>query len=123
MPLLSRPTRRRIAVLALAAALGAPLAHARLLVATRIARSPGGLALGARRLLAQPALRRAVGVWLAHPGARLVLAPPAGVYGRVWAADLRSWLVALGVPAERITIRPGTGRRTALRIEVRDPGT
>jgi hypothetical protein len=110
------------AALLVAAALGMPSARARLLVATRLPRSPGVLAFGARHLLAEPALRRALAVWLAHPGARLVLAAPAGVYGRVWAGDVRSWLVALGVPAERVAIRPRVRPGSALRIEVRGPG-
>jgi hypothetical protein len=115
-----RPSPRVLAVLLLALGVVSPSARARLLVVTRLTRSPGTLALGARGVLTQPALRRAVSVWLAHPGARLVLAPPAGVYGRVWAADLRSWLVALGIPLGRIAIRPGVARGTSLRIEVRD---
>ena len=102
--------------------LGVPCARARLLRAGRIVRAPGVLVWGPRRLLEQPVLRRIVGVWLAHPGSRLVLEPPAGVYGRVWAADLRSWLVAFGIPAERISVRPGLRRGAALGIEVRGYG-
>lgn len=104
---------------ALAALLVAPVARARLLVETQIPRGPGALAVNARAVLGNPAIRRVVSVWLAHPGARLVIRPPRGVFGRVWADALRSWLVALGIPAERIRIRPALGPGETLLLEAR----
>lgn len=98
--------------------IGAP-AQGRLLRETQIERSPGVLAMNARSVLAEPAIREAVCAWIAHPGARLYLRPPAGAFGRVWATALRSWLVALGIPGERVIIRPPLQHGATLLLEVR----
>src|SRR5690348_8997687 len=53
-------------------------------------------------LLALPPLRAAVQDWVAHPGARIVLVHAGSDVGNLWAGELQDWLVALGVPSDRI---------------------
>ena len=62
----------------------------------------------------------AVRAWQAavreHPQARLVLVHAGGEEGSLWAAELRDWLVALGVPPDAIERVPGS---RADRLELR----
>ena len=118
-----RPAFSRFLAIVMGGLLLAPLgvAHARVLVETQLERTPGAMVLDARSVLANPAIRRSVRVWIAHPGASLVIQPPAGVFGRVWAESLRSWLVALGLPAESIRVRPALERGETLLLVVRTP--
>ena len=43
--------------------------------------------------------------WLADPQARLVIQHAGSDTGNLWAGELQDWLVALGVPADRIDKR------------------
>lgn len=64
-------------------------------------------------------LRDAVRQWMDQPQAALVIRYPGGEEGGLWAGELRSWLVALGVSAERIELWPGSSRADAVELEVR----
>jgi hypothetical protein len=50
---------------------------------------------------------------------RLVIRFASGDEGALWAEELRSWLVALGVPSARIVLEPGWPSPDALRLERR----
>lgn len=65
-----------------------------------------------------PALRAAVGNFMRQPGANIVIRYPGGEEGVIWVQELRSWLIALGIPSGRITVLPGSGRLDALDIRV-----
>lgn len=71
-----------------------------------------------RVMLEQPAVRQAVNTWLAQPGARLVVHHGAGQESALLAEELRAWLMALAVEAERITLRNDLKPSEPLTLEV-----
>ena len=68
---------------------------------------------------ALPGVRDCVQAWLAAPDQHLILVSAPGEEGGLWAAELRDWLVALGVPSAAIELRAvGTDKeRLQLRLE------
>lgn len=73
----------------------------------------------AAMVVALPGVRACVARWHGTPGDRLVIVHAPGEEGALWAAELRDWLVALGVPSARILLR-ATGDdvdRVLIRIE------
>lgn len=74
-----------------------------------------------RAVLEHPVLRQAVGVWLAQPGARLVVHHGAGQDSSLAAAELRAWLAAFAVEPTRIFLRSDLQPSEALRMEVVGP--
>lgn len=68
---------------------------------------------------ALPGVRDCVQAWLAQPARHLILVSAPGEEGGLWAAELRDWLVALGVPSAAIELRAvGTDKeRLLLRLE------
>lgn len=40
---------------------------------------------------------------------RVIIRYPGGDLGNAWGLELRDWLVALGVPLERLVLEPGSG--------------
>jgi len=52
---------------------------------------------------------------------RLVIRYAAGDEGTLWAEELRSWLVALGLPSARLTLEPGLPQPDRLQLELRPP--
>jgi hypothetical protein len=76
----------------------------------------------ARRVIGWPAVRKAVAAWIEAPGDQLILAYPVGPGGRLWAAQLADWLVALGVPRNHLLLRPrATFHRNRLWLELEAP--
>lgn len=73
----------------------------------------------AAMVVALPGVRACVARWQQDPRQRLVIVHAAGEEGALWAAELRDWLIALGVPGARIQSRAvGTdGERVLLRVE------
>jgi len=71
-----------------------------------------------RAVIDQPAVRQAVGAWLAHPGARLVVHHGPGQESQVAAEELRAWLAALAVEPARMSLRSGLQPNEPLRLEV-----
>jgi hypothetical protein len=63
-------------------------------------------------------LTPAVSAWLAQPGARIVLHHGAGQEPLIQAEELRGWLIALAVEAERIALRGDLRPGEPLQIEV-----
>ena len=63
-------------------------------------------------------LGQAVGAWLAQPGARLVVHHGAGQEALIQAEELRGWLIALAVEAERVTLRNDLKAGEPLRLEI-----
>ena len=56
-----------------------------------------------------PVLQRLVGDFEQSDGGRIVIRYPGGDRGDAWAADLRDWLVALGISSRHISLEPGSG--------------
>lgn len=69
-------------------------------------------------VLAMPPLAEVVDAWSKRPGDDIVIRHPGGEGGDVWAAELRAWLVALGIPGERIEL-VGGGEPERLTLAVR----
>lgn len=65
------------------------------------------------------AVTGAVRAWHRASGAVLVILYPGGEEGTLWAAQLHDWLVALGIPSDRIERIPG-GRPGGLGLDVRE---
>jgi hypothetical protein len=63
-------------------------------------------------------LGQAVGGWLAQPGARLVVHHGAGQEALIQAEELRGWLIALAVEAERVVLRNDLKPGESLQVEV-----
>lgn len=102
-------------------ALGVGIALATLAVAAQTFVVPPDLwdrPRSARAVIEQPAVRQAVGAWLALPGARLVVHHGPGQESQLAAEELRSWLAALAVEPARISLRNGLKPSEPLRLEV-----
>ncbi|MCA1798605.1 MAG: hypothetical protein LC632_03855 [Xanthomonadaceae bacterium] len=71
------------------------------------------------RVAALPSVRAAVNAWLDADGVRLVVLHPGGETGALWGAEMRDWLVALGVAPTELALRAGSPRDDAvvLRLE------
>jgi hypothetical protein len=69
-------------------------------------------------VLEQPVLRQAVRACLERPGSRLVVHHGVAQESRLAAEELRSWLVALAIDPERVSLRGDLPRREPLRVEV-----
>lgn len=63
-------------------------------------------------------VRAAVNYWLQIDRALMVIRYPGEDSGELWAAELRDWLVSLGVSTSRIKLVPGTGQADAVTLMV-----
>lgn len=68
---------------------------------------------------ALPGLARLVELLDRDPSQRLVVRYASGDDGALWAEELRSWLVALGVPSAGIELETGHAEVDSLLIELR----
>lgn len=53
-------------------------------------------------------VRAAVSYWGRGTDAILIIRHPGEASGELWAAELRDWLISLGVPSDYIRLIPGT---------------
>ena len=65
-----------------------------------------------------PGLADIVHRLLESPEKRLFIHYPGGEEGMLWAEELRSWLVALGVDSSRIEMLPGTASPDAIELNI-----
>ena len=63
-------------------------------------------------------VKNAVSQWLEEPDKRIVIRYPGGEAGLLWAAELKGWLVALGIPSKHIEQGPGSPKPDQLIISV-----
>lgn len=63
----------------------------------------------AASLVAEPALRGLLSRYESRGGGQVILRHPPGEQGRLWAAELQDWLVALGIPSADIMRVAGEG--------------
>ena len=59
-----------------------------------------------------------VASWSEDPGQRLIIRYPGGEDGQLWAYELRSWLVSLGVPLESQELVAGSEQAGQIEIEL-----
>lgn len=74
-------------------------------------------------LVQMPALKRTVRDYLSQSnerGQRILIRHPRGEEGVLWAEELRSWLVALGIPSADIAVTPKSTRIDAIELAVLD---
>ena len=63
-------------------------------------------------------VRAAVSYWGRGTDALLVIRHPGEDSGELWAAELRDWLISLGVPSDYIHLLPGTQAADDIKIVV-----
>ncbi len=64
------------------------------------------------------AVRAAVNYWDKSENALIVVRHPGEDSGELWAAELRDWLISLGVPSDYIRLVPGTQAADEIRLVV-----
>lgn len=69
-------------------------------------------------LLAMPAIRKSMLKLQNADASILKIKYPGGDEGTLWANELRSWLVALGLSSKRIDLVPGSEISTTIELEV-----
>ena len=63
-------------------------------------------------------IRSAVRYWGKGVDAMMVIRYPGEDSGELWAAELRDWLISLGVPADYITLVPGSQEADEISLAV-----
>jgi hypothetical protein len=63
-------------------------------------------------------VKLAIDYWGASTDAQILLSHPGEDSGEIWAAELRDWLISLGVPSDYITLSPGLQAQDEIRILV-----
>ncbi len=63
-------------------------------------------------------VRSAVSYWGRGVDALIIIRHPGGDSGELWAAELRDWLISLGVPSDYIRLVPGTQAADEINIVV-----
>lgn len=64
------------------------------------------------------ALRGAVRYWSEVDSGMIVIRHPGEDSGEIWAAELRDWLISLGVPSDYIRLIPGTQQADEIKLVV-----
>lgn len=85
----------------------------------RLTASDWAMPRSGMRLLQLPPVAAAVErLQAAGPDSRLRVRYAGGDRGTLWARDLQSWLVALGIGSDRIELRPGGADENTLELTV-----
>lgn len=69
-------------------------------------------------LLAMPAVHKSMQKLQKNVNSLLKIKYPGGDEGTLWANELRSWLIALGLSSQRIELIPGSAISTTIELEV-----
>jgi len=69
-------------------------------------------------MLQMPPLPELVEAWEGQPGQHLLIRYPGGEEGLLWANELRSWLVALGIPLEQQELVAGSRQPDLIELEL-----
>jgi len=64
------------------------------------------------------AVRSAVSYWGKAGGRAMIIRYPGEDTGELWAAELRDWLISLGVPSDYILLLSGTQAADEIKLEV-----
>ncbi len=70
------------------------------------------------RLVRQPALAAAMAQLQAAPQSRMQVRYPGGDEGVLWAEEVQSWLVALGLASNRIELVPGGSKADSIQFKI-----
>jgi hypothetical protein len=62
-------------------------------------------------------LRELMAAFDRKPGSQLVIRYAPGENGSLWAEELRSWLVSLGIPSSRVSLKHDLQRRDIVRVD------
>ncbi|MBL7000287.1 MAG: hypothetical protein ISR73_10535 [Gammaproteobacteria bacterium] len=63
-------------------------------------------------------LKLAISYWETGTDALIILSYPGEDSGEIWAAELKDWLISLGVPSQNILLSPGFQVEDEIRILV-----
>ncbi len=112
---MSKMGARVLLVVALAVAFGAQANSVRLfsLSADEWAQPRSGAVI-----VEMAPVRAAVNYWLQTDEAIIVISYPGEDSGELWAAELRDWLVTLGVSTSQIRLVPGAGQADSVTLMV-----
>ena len=88
----------------------------------RISAEQWSIPRSAKRILEIDGLRSIVQQFNKHPDRGLIIYHPFGDEGTLWAEEMRSWLVALGIPSANLAIELDSGIKNELRIEYNKRG-
>jgi hypothetical protein len=69
------------------------------------------------RILDINGIAETVRSWMTDPAQRIELQYPGGEEGELWVHELMDWLVALGVPSDRLVAAPGSGQEDIIRLQ------
>lgn len=72
----------------------------------------------ATTILLMPAINKSMQKLKKNISATLKVKYPGGDEGTLWANELRSWLIALGLSSKRIDLIPGSAISTTIELEV-----
>ena len=72
----------------------------------------------AETILAMPAISKSMQIIQNSPSNTLRIRYPGGDEGTLWANELRSWLIALGLSSNRIDVVPGSASASTIELEV-----
>jgi len=64
------------------------------------------------------AVRSAVSYWERGSNKAVIIRYPGEDTGELWAAELRDWLISLGVPSDYILLSSGTQEADEIKLEV-----
>jgi hypothetical protein len=76
----------------------------------------------AARVVQLPGLGAVLAAFERQPQGRLVIHHAGGDDGSLWAEELRSWLVALGIPSSRIALQSDAAEPDRLTLALHAPG-
>lgn len=71
-------------------------------------------------LVGMAPLPEVIRAWSATDGKNITILHAGGEEGELWARELRDWLVALGVPGDRVRLEIGRAGPASLRLELRE---
>jgi len=69
-------------------------------------------------IMERAAVRQAVAAWLAAPGARIVVHHGPGHESALQAEEIRAWLIALAIEAQRVSLRDDLKPAEPLRLDI-----
>lgn len=76
----------------------------------------------AERILGMEELRNVIKQYNEMPERGLIIYHPFGDEGLLWAEETRSWLVALGIPSNKLVLELDSGIKDEIRVEYNGKG-
>ena len=74
------------------------------------------------RLLKMPALKQVISQWQKNTLQYVEISYPGGEQGELWLSELQDWLIALGLPSDRIKNVVGSGGKDIIKLSVLSAG-